>query len=610
MKRRGLAAIAFLATGLYGQTAAPPTVSSISPSSVIAGSPTFTLTVTGTGFQRVAADSGYSSTSQVRWGGVALATGYLSATERVATIDASLVASAGTATVDVVNPGPVLSNAVEFTILAGLGITTDSPLPPATVGSFYSVSLAASGGTPPYRNWRVVEGALPGGLTLSVNGALSGTPTSAGTSMAQISVDDSGNQSATGIFYLTVNVPPMTIATNSPLPGATAGTPYSQTFTATGGVSPYTWSSTGALPTGLTLSAAGGLSGTPTQGGTFNFTVRVADSSGSFTTKAFSLTVTAAALAIATNPSLPSGTTGLAYSQELAATGGIPPYTWSVPTGALQTGLTLSSAGLLSGTPTQGGTSNFTVSVADASGSIATRAFTLTVGVPQTTVSTTGLSDFVGPAEQPSFDVQLSAAYPLTITGTVTLTFTPDAVYSSDDPAIQFSTGGRTMDFTIPAGQISAFPTALPSIQTGTVAGRINLALNYFAGGQNITPANQLARVITIARSAPKITSVELEEVDGGFKVLVTGYSPPRRVIQADFAFTPAAGRGLKTTYVTVIVDTDFATWYSGTASPEYGSIFLYTQPFEVHGNLSDIGSVSVTLAHATGTSTAVSASF
>ena len=100
----------------------------------------------------------------MRWNNVLLSTIYLNSTQRLVNVDASLVVNAGTATVDVVNPGPVVSNQVVFTILTPLVITTGSPLLPATVGSFYSVPLAASGGTPPYGNWRVVEGVLPSGL--------------------------------------------------------------------------------------------------------------------------------------------------------------------------------------------------------------------------------------------------------------------------------------------------------------------------------------------------------------------------------------------------------------------------------------------------------------
>jgi hypothetical protein len=345
--------------------------------------------------------------------------------------------------------------------------------------------------------------------------------------------------------------------------------------------------------------------------GTVNVAVSVQFANGgpvSSTTLPF--TVNPPPLTITTN-SLPNATAGSAYSQAFAATGGISPYTWSVPQGGLQTGLALNGAGILSGTPAQGGASNFTVSVADASGLIATKVFTLTVTVPSATVSVTGLTDTVNPAQQPAFDVQLGAAYPLTITGTIILTFRPNAIYPSDDPAIQFSAGGRTLNFTIPAGQLSAFPTNPPSVQTGTVAGQIDLyVVSLFAGGQNITPANLPVRSMTIARLAPKINSVQVVKTGGGFNVVVAGFSTPRQVIQADFTFTAAAGASLQTAKVTVIVDPAFTLWYTGASSPQFGSQFTYTQPFSVQGNVSDIGSVSVTLAHSTGTSAAVSASF
>ena len=134
------------------------------------------------------------------------------------------------------------------------------------------------------------------------------------------------------------------------------------------------------------------------------------------------------------------------------------------------------------------------------------------------TLSVSGLTDTASPAQQPAFDVQLSSTYPLSITGTVTLSFAPNAANAADDPAIQFSGGGRTLNFTIAAGQTRAFPTTLPSIQTGTVAGHINLSLeNLTAAGQNITPVPAPVRSITIARAAPKIDTVQV--VQGHWRV-------------------------------------------------------------------------------------------
>ena len=80
-----------------------------------------------------------------------------------------------------------------------------------------------------------------------------------------------------------------------------------------------------------------------------------------------------------------------------------------------------------------------------------------------------------------------------------------------------------------------------------------------------------------------------------------------RQVTQAVFTFT---GNNLGTTQVTVPVDSAFTTWFGGAGSAQFGSSFLYTQPFTVQGNVSDIASVSVTVSNATGTSAAVGASF
>ena len=150
--------------------------------------------------------------------------------------------------------------------------------------------------------------------------------------------------------------PPLTISNSGALTPGTLGVQYSQSLNATGGVLPYTWSfvvGSGAIPTGLSTTSAGILSGTPTVAGTFSFTVRVTDSSGTVqtATKSLSLTIVSA-LAILTS-SLPPGTAGTAYSTTLSPAGGTLPYIWAVTSGSLPAGLTLnSSTGVISGTPT------------------------------------------------------------------------------------------------------------------------------------------------------------------------------------------------------------------------------------------------------------------
>src|SRR5206468_11102073 len=113
-----------------------------------------------------------------------------------------------------------------------LSLTPPSLLANALPSSAYSQTLAATGGTPPYA-WSVISGSLPAGLTLNVTfGAISGTPTTAGTSNFTVQVTDSASGKAPKGFTLTINStpPPLSITTASPLPSGTVGTVYSQTL--------------------------------------------------------------------------------------------------------------------------------------------------------------------------------------------------------------------------------------------------------------------------------------------------------------------------------------------------------------------------------------------
>ncbi|HRY14671.1 MAG TPA: putative Ig domain-containing protein, partial [Candidatus Competibacteraceae bacterium] len=167
-----------------------------------------------------------------------------------------------------------------------------------TVGQPFGSVLAATGGAPPY-TFRLVAGSAPG-LTLNSNGTFSGTPTTAGTFALTVEATDSSGLKGTGTVTVTIaeqgggTGEPLAVTLNTP-PAATAGTPYSTVLgTATGGTAPYTWTieSRGNLPTDITLSSTGVLSGTFGAAGTFNFVVRVTDSSNPVQTSIANATIT------------------------------------------------------------------------------------------------------------------------------------------------------------------------------------------------------------------------------------------------------------------------------------------------------------------------------
>jgi hypothetical protein len=185
------------------------------------------------------------------------------------------------------------------------------------------------------------------------------------------------------VIFIDNQAPPPLTVTTSTLANGAVGTAYFQQLMASGGVFPYTWSITsGALPQGLTLSATGRISGTPTASGQNFFTVQVTDSSSATASKALSISINAQSpppLTITTS-SLPNGTTGTAYSQQLTASGGSGGNTWSITSGALPQGLALDAGGMISGTPVAAVTNaGFTVQVRDSGGATASMALAITI---------------------------------------------------------------------------------------------------------------------------------------------------------------------------------------------------------------------------------------
>lgn len=266
------------------------------------------------------------------------------------------------------------------------------PLPSATQYAAYTQTLSAGGGKTPY-TWSLDSGVLPTGLTLSASGVLSGTPTSLGSTTFDAKVTDAQGCSTTQRYTFTVDYPPITI-TPSTLPSGTRLVPYSQQLAASGGTAPYTYSLlTGSLPSGITLSSSGLISGiTLAAPGSYSFTVRALDKNGAPGTQPYTLVIVCPNLVI-TPLSLSNATVGASYSATLNAAGGGAPYTWSVTSGSLPPGLSLSASGILSGTPVQAMTASFTVEVRDSYNCVNTKLYTLGVNCPSISVTPMSLPD-------------------------------------------------------------------------------------------------------------------------------------------------------------------------------------------------------------------------
>lgn len=174
---------------------------------------------------------------------------------------------------------------------------------------------------------------------------------------------------------------PTITLTPSSLPSGFLGIAYDQTIVASGGLAPYTFAVTaGALPNGLVLNpATGQITGIPILAGTFNFTIEATDDNGCIGVMGYTITISPESCPfIEITPfNLQSPKVNVPYSSQLSGSGGTSPYTFEVTGGSLPNGLSLSSDGLISGTPTVQGNFSFTVTVTDSDSCQSSRQFNL-----------------------------------------------------------------------------------------------------------------------------------------------------------------------------------------------------------------------------------------
>jgi len=275
-------------------------------------------------------------------------------------------------------------------------IVINCPASAAIVGVPYSSIASATGGVAPYTFYtnQLTPGAPPNDLVPdSSTGLMLGIPTTAGNFTYSLeAVDSTGAADAVHCPLDVIAPTPISLRCGSS--GGEVSVPYSSSLTATGGIPPYTFSITsGMLPPGLSLNpSTGAITGIPLAAGPYPFTAQVADSTNLPTGIATANCGITIAATVGLSGPAASGQVDAAYSSALAASGGLPPYIFSITTGTLPPGLTLNtSTGALTGVPSAAGSFSFTAQVVDSVGAVGTVNCVIAISVsPTSTVLSAG----------------------------------------------------------------------------------------------------------------------------------------------------------------------------------------------------------------------------
>ena len=428
------------------------------------------------------------------------------------------------------------------------------------------------------------------GTTRSVTGLTPGTAYTF--TVAAQNLAGTGPPSARSTAVTPNASPTLTFA---PPPAGQVAVAYSVQLTATGGTAPLVWSiSAGTLPPGLSLNASTGLlSGTPTTGGSYSFTVKITDAVGETDTRAATLVVAARVTLTFVSP--PAGELGVPYSDQLTFTGGTGPYVWSISSGSLPPGLSLNtSTGLLSGTPTTAGTYSYTVRITDANNQTDTRATTQNVGAGPVIITKT--------ADTTAAAAGTTVHYTVTVRNTGTTAFTgvtftdpltgvlDDATYDNDVAATSGSAAFVTPNVTwtgdLPAGAVATITYSVTVKPVGSGNGSMSNTVVSTTLGANCAAGTSDSRCVatvsllalTIVKTAAGATTTPGATVSYTIRVTNSGTA----------AYAPA-------TFADSLSGVLDDATYNADASATSGTLSYTSPTLTWSGNLAAGGSATIT---------------
>lgn len=326
---------------------------------------------------------------------------------------------------------------------------------------------------------------------------------------ATLQAQSVANTSVTATVTINIVLPPS--FTTTTLPNGSNGIPYSQQLQIENGVSPFTYTlNSGSLPACLNLNKSGAIVGTPCGSGTSSFVVTVTDYNGvTANSTQFTVSITPApALSITSTSPLGDGFLNVAYNFPISTSGGVTPFTWSMPSGNLPAGLMMNSrSGQITGTPTATGTSTFTLQVQDST-------------LPAAQVKTA------------TFSITIENASPLKITPTSLPPGQTGSAYNSAGSSLQATGGVQPYIWTLVTGQL---PPGLTLAPNGVISGTpILVTTSYFTvevTDSETPPATATSQQLSIAITAGSTSNNGL--LSGRYSFIFNGFDKDGSVSMA-----------------------------------------------------------------------------